>query len=197
MFGPLGIPEVIFILVLALLVFGPKRLPEIGRTVGKAMGEFRRASNELKRTINTEISLDDNEPRPAVARRPNVEAEGGPAPARPQPAIGAIATAAPGAVAQVPGAAEVAAEVVAAEAAAIEGAEVKAAETPAEAPGESPTGAPPGAAEPPAEPVAEAATEASPAPAAADTDPAPAATPDHLVGAEPVDTPVPEVKPES
>ena len=46
----LGVPELIFILVLALLIFGPKRLPEIGRTLGKGMAEFRKASNELKRS---------------------------------------------------------------------------------------------------------------------------------------------------
>ncbi|HYN19397.1 MAG TPA: twin-arginine translocase TatA/TatE family subunit [Thermoanaerobaculia bacterium] len=59
MFGPLGFPEVIFILVLALLIFGPKRLPEIGRTIGRGMAEFRKASNELKRTINTELAMDE------------------------------------------------------------------------------------------------------------------------------------------
>lgn len=59
MFGPLGFPELIFILVLALLIFGPKRLPEIGRTIGKGMAEFRKASTDLKRTINTELALDE------------------------------------------------------------------------------------------------------------------------------------------
>lgn len=59
MFGPLGFPELIFILVLALLIFGPKRLPEIGRTIGRGMAEFRRASTDLKRTINTELALDE------------------------------------------------------------------------------------------------------------------------------------------
>lgn len=59
MFGPLGFPEVIFILVLALLIFGPKRLPEIGRTIGRGLAEFRKASNELKRTINTELALEE------------------------------------------------------------------------------------------------------------------------------------------
>ena len=59
MFGPLGFPELIFILVLALLIFGPKRLPEIGRTIGRGMAEFRKASTELKRTINTELALDE------------------------------------------------------------------------------------------------------------------------------------------
>jgi TatA/E family protein of Tat protein translocase len=64
MFGPLGVPELLFILVLALLLFGPKRLPEIGRTIGKGMAEFRRATNDLKRTIETEISLEESPRRP-------------------------------------------------------------------------------------------------------------------------------------
>ncbi len=62
--GPLGVPELIFILVLALLIFGPKRLPEIGRTLGKAMGEFRRATTDLKRTLNTEIAEAESRPAP-------------------------------------------------------------------------------------------------------------------------------------
>lgn len=57
--GPLGVPELIFIFILALLIFGPKRLPEIGRTIGKGMAEFRKASNEIKRTINTELALEE------------------------------------------------------------------------------------------------------------------------------------------
>ena len=57
----LGVPEILFILVLALLLFGPKRLPEIGRTLGKGLNEFRKASNELKRTLNTELALDEEE----------------------------------------------------------------------------------------------------------------------------------------
>lgn len=63
MLGSLGVPEIIFILVLALLIFGPKRLPEIGRTVGKGLSEFRRASSEIQRTINAELALEDD-PRP-------------------------------------------------------------------------------------------------------------------------------------
>ncbi|HEX5720134.1 MAG TPA: twin-arginine translocase TatA/TatE family subunit [Thermoanaerobaculia bacterium] len=65
MFGPLGFPELIFILVLALLIFGPKRLPEIGRTIGRGMAEFRKASTDLKRTINTELALDEPAAPPA------------------------------------------------------------------------------------------------------------------------------------
>jgi TatA/E family protein of Tat protein translocase len=54
--GTLGYPEMIFIFVLALVLFGPKKLPEIGRTVGKAIGEFRRASTELKATFDREMN---------------------------------------------------------------------------------------------------------------------------------------------
>ena len=53
--GNLGMPELILIMVLALLLFGPKKLPEIGKSVGKALGEFKRASNDLKRTIEDEM----------------------------------------------------------------------------------------------------------------------------------------------
>lgn len=55
MFGSLGFPELIFIFVLALLIFGPKKMPELGRTLGKAMAEFRKATTDLKRTINAEM----------------------------------------------------------------------------------------------------------------------------------------------
>jgi TatA/E family protein of Tat protein translocase len=64
MFGSIGGTEILIILVIALVVFGPKRLPELGRTIGKGLGEFRRASNDLKRSLEDEITLDErrNEP---------------------------------------------------------------------------------------------------------------------------------------
>lgn len=68
MFGPLGFPELIFILVLALLIFGPKRLPEVGRTIGKGVAQFRRATTDLKRTIETEIALEEDAPGRTAAR---------------------------------------------------------------------------------------------------------------------------------
>lgn len=76
MFGPLGFQELIFILVLALLIFGPKRLPEIGRTIGRGMAEFRKASNELKRTINTELALEELPSKPLASwlEQPNYPA---------------------------------------------------------------------------------------------------------------------------
>lgn len=72
MFGTLGFPEILFILVLALLVFGPKKLPEVGRTIGRALGEFRRATGDLKRSFDQEVSSLEAEPKsdrpPVVAR---------------------------------------------------------------------------------------------------------------------------------
>ena len=53
--GPVGWPETVFIFFLALILFGPKKLPELGRTVGKALTEFRKASNELKSTFDREL----------------------------------------------------------------------------------------------------------------------------------------------
>lgn len=91
MLGSLGVPEIIFILVLALLIFGPKRLPEIGRTVGKGLSEFRRASSEIQRTINAELALEED-PRPVqYPRRVTLsEPEAEPPPPRTPPA-GALA----------------------------------------------------------------------------------------------------------
>ena len=51
----LGVPEMAVIFILALVLFGPKKLPELGRTIGKAMTEFRRASNDLKATFDREM----------------------------------------------------------------------------------------------------------------------------------------------
>ena len=58
MFGTLGGPEVILILVIALIVFGPRRLPEIGKSMGKMLAEFRKASNDFKRTIEDELEAE-------------------------------------------------------------------------------------------------------------------------------------------
>jgi TatA/E family protein of Tat protein translocase len=55
MFGSIGMPELILIFVVALLVFGPKKLPEIGKSLGKGLAEFKRASDDLKKTIENEI----------------------------------------------------------------------------------------------------------------------------------------------
>jgi sec-independent protein translocase protein TatA len=54
-FGSLGGPEMVVILVLALLIFGPRRLPELGRSLGKGLAELRKASNDLRRTLEQEV----------------------------------------------------------------------------------------------------------------------------------------------
>ncbi len=53
--GNIGIPELIFIFVLALILFGPRKLPELGRTLGKALAEFRKASTEFRVTMEEEM----------------------------------------------------------------------------------------------------------------------------------------------
>jgi TatA/E family protein of Tat protein translocase len=70
--GSLGLPEIIFIFLVALLIFGPKKLPELGRTIGRGVAEFRRATDELKRSINTELALDES-PVPPVLRTRRLE----------------------------------------------------------------------------------------------------------------------------
>ena len=59
MFGPLGVPELLLIFVVILIVFGPRKIPEIGRTLGKALGEFRKATDDLKSTIEREVRLEE------------------------------------------------------------------------------------------------------------------------------------------
>lgn len=59
MFGPIGMPELIIILTIALIIFGPRKLPELGRSLGKSLGEFKRASNELRNTLDEEIRVEE------------------------------------------------------------------------------------------------------------------------------------------
>jgi sec-independent protein translocase protein TatA len=59
MFGSIGMPELIIIFVIALIIFGPRKLPELGRSLGKSLAEFKKASNELKNTLEEEIRLDE------------------------------------------------------------------------------------------------------------------------------------------
>src|SRR5512144_23130 len=61
MFGSIGMPELIIIFVIALIIFGPRKLPELGRSLGKSLAEFKRASNELKSTLEEEIRLDEQQ----------------------------------------------------------------------------------------------------------------------------------------
>ena len=60
MFGSIGMPELVIILVIALIIFGPRKLPELGRSLGKSIGEFKKASNELRHTLDEEIRMPGN-----------------------------------------------------------------------------------------------------------------------------------------
>ena len=59
MFGSIGMPELIIIFVIALIIFGPRKLPELGRSLGRSLSEFRRASNELRSTLEEEIRVEE------------------------------------------------------------------------------------------------------------------------------------------
>ena len=85
MFGSIGMPELIIIFVIALIIFGPRKLPELGRSLGKSIAEFKRASNELKSTLEEEIRLEE--------QRANLEATR--TPAAPTPTIAAAPPAHP------------------------------------------------------------------------------------------------------
>jgi len=66
--GPIGMPELIIIMVIALVIFGPRKLPELGRSLGKSLGEFKRASNELRNTLDEEIRVEEQRDRVEVTK---------------------------------------------------------------------------------------------------------------------------------
>lgn len=67
--GSIGMPELVIIFVIALIIFGPRKLPELGKSLGRSINEFKRASNELKNTLEDEIRVEEQRttapPKPA------------------------------------------------------------------------------------------------------------------------------------
>src|SRR5216110_1657928 len=70
MFGSLGMSELVIILGIALIIFGPRKLPELGRSLGKSISEFKRASNELRSTLEEEIRTEDQRAAKAAQTPP-------------------------------------------------------------------------------------------------------------------------------
>lgn len=87
--GPFGLPELLAILAIALIIFGPRKLPELSRTLGRALGEFRKGSLDLRRSLEEEVRnldgeiRDEHHPPPSArgAAARDVEVPAGPAPA--------------------------------------------------------------------------------------------------------------------
>jgi sec-independent protein translocase protein TatA len=83
--GSIGMPELVIIFVIALIIFGPRKLPELGKSLGRSINEFKRASNELKSTLEDEIRVEEQKtaaaprtttPAPAPTPTPSVPDNG-------------------------------------------------------------------------------------------------------------------------
>jgi sec-independent protein translocase protein TatA len=83
--GSIGMPEMLVILVIALIIFGPRKLPELGKSLGKSLAEFKRASNELKSTLEEEIRIEEQSAKraPTPPLPPSTAATPSPTPAEP------------------------------------------------------------------------------------------------------------------
>jgi sec-independent protein translocase protein TatA len=76
----IGLQELVLIFVIALLVFGPKNLPQLGRSLGRAMREFRKASDEFRSTIETNLQMNEPDPAPTGPATTTELAEAPPGP---------------------------------------------------------------------------------------------------------------------
>ncbi len=68
MFGTLGMPELIVIFVIALIVFGPRKLPELGRSLGRGIAEFKKATNELHGSLEEDVRLENQRSVPEASQ---------------------------------------------------------------------------------------------------------------------------------
>jgi TatA/E family protein of Tat protein translocase len=88
--GSVGTPEILLILVIALLLFGPQKLPELGKSLGRAIREFKKASSELQETIEREVEEVNRtareEPKPSPSSPAGLPAGALPPPSAPMPA---------------------------------------------------------------------------------------------------------------
>ncbi len=80
MFGSIGMPELIIILVIALIIFGPRKLPELGKSLGRSLNEFKKASQDLQNTLEQEIKVEeqkeiDAKPKPVDTTTPPIETD--------------------------------------------------------------------------------------------------------------------------
>jgi sec-independent protein translocase protein TatA len=85
MFGSIGMPELIIIFVIALIIFGPRKLPELGRSLGKSLAEFKKASNELRNTLEEEIRIEEQKDREPKQAAPPVPTAAAPTASAPTP----------------------------------------------------------------------------------------------------------------
>jgi TatA/E family protein of Tat protein translocase len=76
MFGPIGMPELIIIFVIALIVFGPRKLPELGKSLGRSLAEFKKASSDLRHTLEEEIRVEETRQPPTKEPPPPAQTNG-------------------------------------------------------------------------------------------------------------------------
>ena len=77
MFGSIGMPELIIILVIALIIFGPRKLPELGKSLGRSLNEFKKASTDLQNTLEQEIKIEEQKDAATKAKQEEKTASAG------------------------------------------------------------------------------------------------------------------------
>ncbi|HEV8132157.1 MAG TPA: twin-arginine translocase TatA/TatE family subunit [Acidobacteriota bacterium] len=78
MFGSLGFSEIVVIFLIALIIFGPRKLPELGKSLGRGLSEFKKATNDLKRTWEDEVRAEDEKLRQLTSSVPDTHSSATP-----------------------------------------------------------------------------------------------------------------------